>query len=59
MQARCNKAYLILVCEPTPVDITWHWRSVVANFATTLENVEAEPGIEPGLADLQSASFFI
>ena len=29
-------------------------RKLVATIATTPMNVEAEPGIEPGLADLQS-----
>ena len=31
-------------------------RRVVDTIATTRENVEAEPGIEPGLADLQSGA---
>ena len=32
-------------------------RKLVSTIATTLENLEAEPGIEPGLADLQSDTF--
>ena len=31
-------------------------RKLVAAIATTLVKVEAEPGIEPGLADLQSGA---
>ena len=31
-------------------------RRIVVTIATTRMNVEAEPGIEPGLADLQSGA---
>ena len=40
----------------TPLHIWWRWGRVVGTIATTRKNVEAEPGIEPGLADLQSGA---